>query len=128
MRLTSITLRVADLSRARKFYEQTLGLKLKVAFPGMAVLDAGYVTISLIQHGAAAAGVKLAASSGLLAQTELVMEVSDIHGSFRDLKGRGVPFEGELRAISGDSTRQLLGAPFRDPDGHNLALTGWVTP
>lgn len=127
MRLTSITLRVADLSRARKFYEQSLGLKLKVAFPGMAVLEAGYVTITLAQHGAVAAGVHVKESAGLLAQTELVLEVPDIHGSFRDLKGRGVPFEGELRAISGNSTRQLLGAPFRDPDGHILALTGWAT-
>lgn len=126
MRLTSITLRVADLARSRRFYEQTLGLKLKVAFPGMAVLEAGYVTITLSQHGAAAAGVKIAPSAGLLAETELSLEVPDVHGAYRDLHGRGVKFESEPRAISGDSTRQLLGARFRDPDGHFLSLTGWT--
>ncbi len=125
MRLSSVTLRVADLARSRRFYEQTLGLRLKVAFPGMAVLEAGYVTLTLSQHGAAAAGVKIASAQGLLALTEITFEVPDIHGSFRELTGRGVVFEGEPRAISGDSNRTLLGATFRDPDGHILTISGW---
>lgn len=125
MKLATITLRVADLARSRRFYEQTLGLRLRIAFPGMAVLEAGYVSITLSQHGAAAAGVKIVPGQGILALTEITFEVPDIHGFFRELTGRGVTFESEPRVISGDSNRTLLGATFRDPDGHILTISGW---
>jgi len=128
MKLTSITLRVADLPKARQFYEQTLGLKLKFGFPGLATFEAGYLTIGLQQHGVAAAGMKIPATVGVLAETELVLEVPDIHGSVRSLTSRGVVFESEPKAIAGDPSRRLMAAAFKDPDGHRLVLTGWVAP
>jgi hypothetical protein len=58
--------------------------------------------------------------------TELVIEVDDIHAAFAEMKQRGVPFEVEPRPVTSDGQRTLLAAHFRDPDGHAASVTGWV--
>ncbi len=58
--------------------------------------------------------------------TEVVFESAQVRSEYDEMAERGVPFELELRPIIIDGKRQLLGAHFRDPDGHYGSLTGWV--
>ena len=58
--------------------------------------------------------------------TEVVFSVDDVRAVFDVLSGRGVDFEVELRPITSDGERTMLGAHFRDPDGHYGSLVGWV--
>ncbi len=44
-----------------------------------------------------------------------------------EMSARGVPFRTPPRAVTGDATRELWAADFRDPDGHLASVTGWVT-
>ena len=44
---------------------------------------------------------------------------------FRDLVDRGVPFMHAPRVIRLGERLDLWAATFRDPDGHNMALTQW---
>jgi hypothetical protein len=58
--------------------------------------------------------------------TEVVFTVDDVRRTHAEMMARGVPFEVELRPINSDGERTLVGAHFRDPDGHYATLTGWV--
>ncbi len=56
----------------------------------------------------------------------LIGQSDDVRSEYYEMAERGVPFELELRPITTDGERQLLGAHFRGPDGHYGSLTGWV--
>ena len=66
-------------------------------------------------------------NSGLAAFTEVVLETPDVMKTYAELKSRGVKFTREPFAATTDGARVLYAANFRDPDGHLLSLTGWVS-
>ena len=109
---------VKDIDRARKFYEETLGLDTKEAMGGE-VLE---VTI-----GGKVINVYRSEHAGTNKTTALTFAVDDIEAEVRDLKDKGIFFEqydlpglekrGDLYVAEGMKTTW-----FKDPDGNILSL------
>ena len=109
---------VKDIDRARKFYEDTLGLKTTDAMGGeVLTMKSGDTTISVYRSEFA----------GTNKATALTFDVDDIGAEVRELKDKGVFFEqydmpglerqGDLYVAEGMKT-----AWFKDPDGNILSL------
>jgi catechol 2,3-dioxygenase-like lactoylglutathione lyase family enzyme len=109
---------VKDLDRARKFYEDTLGLKTKDETGGeVLTLKSGDTTINVYRSEFA----------GTNKATALTFDVDDIDKEVSELKEKGIFFEhydvpglerkGDLHVAEGFKT-----AWFKDPDGNILSL------
>jgi catechol 2,3-dioxygenase-like lactoylglutathione lyase family enzyme len=113
----NVTLTVADLGRALRYYIETLGMKLVEESPGWAVIDAGegfHVGLRAAAQGADAASVT--------ARAPVDMSVGfKVKGRFDDaiavLENRGIVFEKQ-------SAGKSKVAAFTDPDGNPLYLYG----
>ena len=116
MNLARIILRVAEMDRSVRFWAESVGLPVIFQSEAFTFLDAGSCQVVLNQ-------VSDPPGPGA---TELVLEVEDVSAAYRELAGRGVPFEVELRPVTSDGERDLLAAHFEDPDGNLASLTGWV--
>jgi catechol 2,3-dioxygenase-like lactoylglutathione lyase family enzyme len=116
VKLARVILRVSVLDRSVQFWAEAVGLGLQARAENFAFLDGGGAQLMLNQADDAATD----------AMTELVFEVDDVRTAFEEMRGRGVPFEIELRPVTSDGTRDLHAAHFHDPDGHLASLTGWV--
>jgi len=111
-------LAVKDLGRARKFYEQVLGL----APVGPQDMD-----VQLYQTGDSRIAVYVSQYAGTNRATALNWEVDSVEDAVRELKGRGVKFE---HYDLPETTRQgdvhisgpIRNAWFKDPDGNILAI------
>jgi catechol 2,3-dioxygenase-like lactoylglutathione lyase family enzyme len=116
----SATIAVKDLSRARKFYEGTLGLEvLENMEPGGIVYKSGRSPV-LVYKSTYAGTNKATAATWVVGGS--VDEV--VHG----LKGRGVTFEHyDLPDITREGDVHVAGelrvAWLKDPDGNILALS-----
>jgi catechol 2,3-dioxygenase-like lactoylglutathione lyase family enzyme len=104
--LSSVILRVADIDRALAFWRDRVGLPVHAAGDR--------------------AGPDPA--DGLLALTEVVLEVPDVRTAHAEMAARGVPFRTAPRAVTRQGERELWACDFRDPDGHLASITGWVVP
>ena len=109
---------VTDLDRARKFYEDKLGLETKDEWGGEgATLKSGDTLINVYKSEFA----------GTNKATALTFEVDDINAEVRELKDKGIFFEhydvegltpkGDIYEGEGMKT-----AWFKDPDGNILSL------
>ena len=108
---------VKDLDRARKFYEDTLGLKEVDDFGEGFVVKSGDTKFSVYRSEFA----------GTNKATALTFDVDDIEEEVRTLKDKGIFFEhydmpdltqrGDLYVAEGFKT-----AWFKDPDGNILSL------
>ena len=109
---------VRDLDRARKFYEDTLGLETRDEWGGEGVtLKSGDTTINVYRSEFA----------GTNKATALTFDVDDIDSEVRDLKENGIFLEhydmpglerqGDVYVAQGMKT-----AWFKDPDGNILSL------
>ena len=105
---------VKDLDRARKFYEDTLGLKTKDEWGGEgATLKSGDTLINIYRSEFA----------GTNKATALTFDVDDIDSEVRDLKDKGIMFEHyDVQGLQreGDIYRgeKMKTAWFKDPDGN----------
>ena len=110
---------VSDLDRARKFYEDTLGLKAEDEWGGEGVtMKSGGTTVNVYKSEFA----------GTNKATALNFDVEDIESEVRELKAKGVFFEhydlpgleqrGDLYVGEGG----FKTAWFKDPDGNILSL------
>jgi catechol 2,3-dioxygenase-like lactoylglutathione lyase family enzyme len=114
----SATVAVKDLARAKKFYEETLGLT--------PVETQGEEAI-LFKSGSSTITVYRSQYAGTNAATALTWNVNDVDAAVRELRGKGVRFEhydmpdmkveGDVH-VAGD----LRAAWFKDPDGNILAV------
>ena len=109
---------VKDLDRARRFYEQQLGLAAGSAKPnGKFVYRCGGTEIALFPR-----------PGGTKAEhTALSFKVDDIRASIRELESRGVRFaDYDLPGLKTVEHVCLLGAEkaawFQDPEGNILCL------
>ena len=110
-------LAVKDLDRARKFYEDTLGLKETDDFGEGFMLKSGDTDITVYKSEFA----------GTNKATALTFGVDDIDGEVRALKEKGIAFEHyELEGLTpkGDiyEGEGMKTAWFKDPDGNILSL------
>jgi catechol 2,3-dioxygenase-like lactoylglutathione lyase family enzyme len=109
---------VTDLDRARKFYEDTLGLKTKDEWGEGVTLKSGDTRINLYRSEFA----------GTNQATALTFDVDDIDHEVKELKEKGIFFEdydlpglerkGDLYVAEGGFKTTW----FKDPDGNILSL------
>ena len=121
------TLPAVDLNRARKFYHETLGLKISMEEPmGIFFESRDGSTLYLYERGPTKADHTVAA-----------FDVEDIDAEVRDLRSKGIKFEEYdipslgVRTVNGISTRLVEGyesksAWFKDTEGNILALNQMV--
>ncbi len=113
------TLPVVDLDRAKRFYEEKLGLKVIRTDPSPgAVLQAGQGTQLYIYQRAATKADHTAAS----------FTVKDVEATVKELKTKGVVFEDidtpSFKTVDGIATMgEMKGAWFKDTEGNVLAVT-----
>ncbi len=118
------TLPAVDIKRARKFYEEMLGLKViaEDASPGITLMAGKGTGMYIYQRGATKAD-----------HTVAEFEVEDIDMEVRELKRKGVMFEDYdipamgIKTVNGIATmsmdgEQMKGAWFKDSEGNILAL------
>ena len=108
---------VKDLDRARKFYEETLGLTEVDDFGEGFMLKSGDTEFSVYRSEFA----------GTNKATALTFDVDDLEEEVRDLKQKGIAFEHyELDGLTpkGDfyEAEGMKTAWFKDPDGNILSL------
>ena len=108
---------VKDLDRARKFYEETLGLSEVEDFGEGFMLKSGETIFNVYRSEFA----------GTNKATALNFDVSDIDAEVRELKGKGVTFEhydmeGLTRKGDFYEGEGMKTAWFKDPDGNILSL------
>ena len=109
---------VTDLDRARRFYEDKLGLETKDEWGGEGLT---------MKSGDTLINVYKSEFAGTNKATALTFEVDDAEKEVRDLKEKGIFFEhyempgltqqGDLHVAVGFKT-----AWFKDPDGNILSL------
>ena len=109
---------VKDLDRARKFYENTLGLKTEDEMGGEVLTMKSGDTLINVYHSEFA---------GTNKATALTFQVDDIEKEVGELKQKGILFErydmpglqlkGDFYVTEGFKT-----AWFKDPDGNILSL------
>jgi catechol 2,3-dioxygenase-like lactoylglutathione lyase family enzyme len=109
---------VVDLNRARKFYEEVLGLKVDLVHESGVRYEAGNGTKLFIYPTEATKAVHTVAG----------FEVDDIETVMKNLRDRGVVFEEydvpNLKTVDGIATLGTVkGAWFKDTEGNILALT-----
>jgi len=108
---------VKDIARARKFYEETLGLKTKDDWGEGVTMESGDTLINVYRSEFA----------GTNKATALTFDVDDAEREVSELKEKGIFFEhydlpglereGDLYVAEGMKT-----AWFKDPDGNILSL------
>jgi catechol 2,3-dioxygenase-like lactoylglutathione lyase family enzyme len=112
------TVAVSDLDRARKFYEETLGLKTKDERADGVTYETGDGTWFLVYPSQFA---------GTNKSTYMSFEVEDVEAAVKDLRDRGVTFEEYdfpgLKTVNGIAEiGGVKGAWFKDLDGNILAI------
>lgn len=99
-----------DLSRAKRFYTETLGLAVETEGDGDMELRCGQVTLDIFDPSSV--GQAFAPSPAGLA-----LRVADVDAARAELEAKGVAFDGET--ITTSVCKQ---AWFKDPDGNSLML------
>jgi catechol 2,3-dioxygenase-like lactoylglutathione lyase family enzyme len=112
-----IMLVVSDLARSVRFYRDLVGMSVVDQAANAAVLSYGGGRVVLRQ---------LADMSPVDRRvSHLHIKVPDVEAAYRELVSRGVQFVHVPRAITLGERLDLWAATFRDPDGHDIALTQW---
>jgi metallothiol transferase len=111
---------VKDTQRAKAFYRDTLGMKIKTDDEGWVEFETGACTFAL--HSDPKLGDQR--SPG---QPIPVFHVDDIKRAYQALKNAGVKFESSPRQVCEVGPKQVgMTADFFDPDGNFLSIFGIV--
>jgi predicted enzyme related to lactoylglutathione lyase len=114
MKFAEVQTFVTDITRAREFYEVTLGLQLKQAHADWLIFALGGIEF-VVMSGATRQGD--CHEYGRRAGTVLCLETDDIDRDFCRLKQSGVSFFSEVKTVP-----QGRFVAFKDPDGTPLEL------
>jgi catechol 2,3-dioxygenase-like lactoylglutathione lyase family enzyme len=109
----------SDVARARKFYEQTLGLVPKEEYAGGVFYECGKGSVVFLYQSAGA---------GTSKASQAFWAVDNVEAEVADLKAKGVVFEEfdipEGKTVDGIATGGgAKTAWFKDPDGNILAVS-----
>jgi catechol 2,3-dioxygenase-like lactoylglutathione lyase family enzyme len=112
------TIAVSDLDRARKFYEETLGMRAREQRSDGVIYEVGKGTAFLVYPSQFA---------GTSQSTAMSFTVDDVDQVVKELRNRGVAFEEyDLPGLkTTDGIAEIEGeraAWFKDPDGNILAI------
>jgi predicted enzyme related to lactoylglutathione lyase len=108
----------SDVSRARKFYEEIVGLKPKVEFSGGVIYECGGADVFLYPTP----------NAGTSKASQAFWQVKNVEAEVKELKSRGVKFEEyEMPGISMQNSIATGGgaktAWFKDSEGNILAIS-----
>jgi catechol 2,3-dioxygenase-like lactoylglutathione lyase family enzyme len=107
---------VTDMTRARRFYEEKLGLHPKAATSdGEVLFESEGATFALYPRP----------TPPVSDHTALTWEVPDVRAEMADLRSRGVRFEDYPELNTRDGVAEMHGeraAWFKDPDGNILCI------
>lgn len=115
------TIPAVDINRARKFYENKLGLKVVKTdpSPGITFKAGEGTTLYVFQRGATKAD-----------HTVVSFTVEDVEAQVSELKGKGIVFEDVelpdmgMKTVNGVATMgDMKAAWFKDTEGNILAVT-----
>jgi catechol 2,3-dioxygenase-like lactoylglutathione lyase family enzyme len=118
--LAVTTIAVTDVDRAKRFYQEQVGLKLLDENPASCRFGAGKGSQLTVRRGQPNVG-----------QTVAHFEVDDIDAVIRDLTSRGVKFEEYETPKTVNFIAQVgpaRGAWFKDPDGNVLGVRQGPVP
>ena len=109
----------SDVTRARRFYEQIVGLKPKEEYAGGVVYDCG---------GASEAFLYPTRNAGTSKASQAFWQVRDVEAEVAELKSRGVKFEeydfpGMTMKNSIATAGGAKTAWFKDSEGNILAIS-----
>jgi predicted enzyme related to lactoylglutathione lyase len=110
---------VADVARARKFYEEKVGLKVKEEYAGGVIYECGKGSL-VFMYPSPGAGTSKASAA--------FWAVDDIAAEVAELKARGVVFEEYdmpgIKTVNGIATGGgARTAWFKDSEGNILAVS-----
>src|SRR5436190_22477021 len=108
----------SDIARARKFYENTLGLKPKLEYAGGVIYECGGTEVFLYPTP----------NAGTSKASQAFWQVKDVEAEVAELKARGVVFEEyDMPGIKMKNSIATGGgaktAWFKDTDGNILAIS-----
>jgi len=112
------TLPAADIKRARKFYEEKLGLKVLMEDPSPGImLQCGQGTMLYVYQRAATKAD----------HTVAAFKVDNIEAEVKELKSKGIKFEEYdmpgIKTVNGIATMgNMKGAWFKDTEGNILNI------
>jgi methylmalonyl-CoA/ethylmalonyl-CoA epimerase len=117
--ITQIALTVRDLTRAKAFYGDILGMRFLFSAGAMEFFQCGAIRLmlGLSEHQPITP-----------AGTILYFKVPDIHATHASLRDRGVFFLQPPHLIARMATHDLWLAVFKDLDDNTLALMGEIAP
>jgi predicted enzyme related to lactoylglutathione lyase len=109
---------VSDVSRARKFYEEKLGLKPKQEFAGGVIYECGGYEVFMYPTP----------NAGTSKASQAFWQVTDVEAEVADLKARGVQFEEyDLPGMKMENSIATGGgaktAWFKDTEGNIMAIS-----
>lgn len=106
-----VSVPVAELERARRFYEETLGLRRIPGAGAWPEFALGNVSLYLVEPE------RMGIASWAPHTASIALRVADVAEARAELEAKGVAFEGAIR-----DTGVCHMAFFRDPDGNALML------
>ena len=115
-KIAQIAITVADLARAKDFYQNTLGMKFLFEAGHLAFFKCGDIRLMLTTPE------KPEPRGG----TIVYFKVDDIHRTYSTLKHRGVNFIDEPHLIAKMPDHDLWMVFLKDPDGNILGLMSEV--
>lgn len=112
------TIAVSDIEKAKMFYGETLGLKVRDERADGVRYEAGGGSLVLVYPSQFA---------GTAQSTTVSFEVADLDAVMSDLRGQGVTFEEYdfpgLKTVEGVAEIDgVRGAWFKDPDGNIISV------
>jgi len=109
---------VSNVARARKFYEETIGLKPKAEYAGGVIYECGGTEVFMYPTS----------NAGTSKASQAFWQVADVEAEVADLKARGVKFEeydfpGMTMKNSIATAGGAKTAWFKDTEGNILAVS-----
>jgi catechol 2,3-dioxygenase-like lactoylglutathione lyase family enzyme len=114
--ITQVALASADPAALAAWYRDTLGLPILFEAGGMTFMQSGATRLMIgpNHHGATLGG-----------DVVLYFEPSDWATTEAALEAKGVRFSNTAEIVQRAPGRELALRPFKDHEGHALALLGW---
>jgi len=108
----------SNVARARKFYEQTIGLRPKQEYSGGVIYECGGAEVFLYPTS----------NAGTSRASQAYWQVADVEAEVAELKARGVKFEEyDMPGVAMKNSIATAGgaktAWFRDTEGNILAVS-----
>lgn len=114
--IAQIALASADPQKLTAFYRDTLGLPVLFEASGMTFFQSG---VTRLMIGPAQPGQSVGGDA------VIYFEPRDWSATEAALEARGIAFLHPAQELQKAPGRELMLRPFRDPEGHYLAIMGW---